>query len=360
MNPLGLERFAGLYASSRYMGADRFLRRFLKITDERPMPLSLSHGVDAGQYRDALDVEAIEPIHWSNNVDTFKEAIKVKPSIVAPHPWAILAESKTPSVGGGVLLVGPPPSPENDQRLYDLIKSESLADWSVLVKVRGEHQGSIRFWNQCGLGTVSAGAADSEFYERLYSIISRYETVVGCSFSSALIFAAAIGKRVVLLRDYAWEIYDASNFLDVIWLDSPRSRSIVRVLANGSNAEQQEAARELLGFDLLSDPTKVRRDLDDAITALKRPYHSHKHNPLPYKLGETLAVALKRQGFLRYSPSEVLSVLRRKQVGILRMNDIDVWLNGRTATNCRVTPVEYRKGITEPGRAPRGYEIQKS
>lgn len=358
MNPNHLRPFQRLYASSRYMGADQILRRFLKLADDRPVPLSLAHGVDAGQYRNALDVEAIEPLHWSNNRGIHDAAIKVKPSILAPHPWAIVADARTTPAGRGVLLIGPPPSPENDERLHDLVKSESLVDWGVLVKVRGEHQGSMRFWNQRGLKTVTAGTADTSFYERLYGIISSYDTVVGCSFSSALIFAASIGKKVTLLRDYAWEIYEASNFLSEIWLESPRARQIVRVFADGSHEEKQEASRKLLGFDMLGEPDRIRNDLDAAIASLERPFHSHRNNPLPYKLSEVLAVRLQKQGFLRYSTREILSVLRRQNVCILRMNDIDAWLNGRSDMNCRVTPVPYRKGITQPGWAPRGYELQ--
>src|SRR5207253_1753467 len=107
---------------------------------DAPIPLSLSHGVDCAQYRNALDVEAIEPLHWSHNRDIHETALKVKPSVMAPHPWAIVTHGKKHEQGRGVLLIGPPPSPTNDENLYEIVKDQSSSDWTVLVKARGEYE----------------------------------------------------------------------------------------------------------------------------------------------------------------------------------------------------------------------------
>ncbi|MBX3205825.1 MAG: hypothetical protein KF764_12200 [Labilithrix sp.] len=355
MKSTQLMRFESLYKHSQYMGAATILRGFLGLSDDVSMPLSLSHGVDCGQYRNALDVETIEPLHWSYNQDIHDTASRVKPSVMAPHPWAIVAQQREASPGRGVLLVGPPPSPENDETLYKLIARESLSDWTVLVKARGEFQGSMRYWNARGLRTITARGADGSFYERLYTILSGYRTVVGCSFSSALLFAAAIGKEVVLLRDYRWEIYEASNFLSEVWLESPRARKIVRVFADGTDQEKSDASRDLLGFGMLGQREQIGRVLRASVEELERPFHCHADNPVPYKVREVLTVMLKKQGFLRYSSSELLALLKRKQVCVLQMNDIDAWLNGRSESNCRVMPVAFRKGVTQPGWAPNGY-----
>lgn len=356
MNPTELVRYQSLYRASLYMGAARILRQFLGLAENAPIPLTLSHGVDCAQYRNALEVESVEPLHWSYNRDIHETASRVKPSVMAPHAWAIVANGMQRVAGSGVLLIGPPPSPENDERLFRLIANEHLANWTVLVKARGEYQGSVRYWNSRGLRTITGGKPDENFHERLYTMLSRFETVVGCSFSSALLFAASIGKQVVLLRDYTWETYDASNFLSQVWLESPRARKIVRVFADGSLQEKKDAACELLGFDMLGTPGHVREALNAAMHSLKRPFHHHQNNPIPYKLREFLTIAFKKPGFLRYSSADLLSMMQRQQVGILRMNDIDAWLNGRNEANCSITPVEFRKGVTQPGWAPRGYQ----
>lgn len=356
MNPSRLRRHQSLYASSLYMGAAPILRQFLGLSHDAPVALSLSHGVDCAQYRNALDVEAIEPLHWSYNRDIHETALRVKPSVMAPHPWAIVTEGRRSAPGRGVLLVGPPPSRKNDEKLFKLIERESLSDWTVLVKARGEYKGSIRFWEERGLKTITGGAPDDTFYQRLHTMFAGFDTFVGCSFSSALVFAASIGKKVTLLRDYRWETYEASNFLSEIWLESPRARSIVRVFADGTDEEKTALAAEILGFDMLARPDQVRRDLDSAVRSLRRAFHHHRDNPLPYKLREILTVASRKQGFLRYSTSEILTLLKRKQVCVLRMNDIDAWLNGRSEANCSLTPIAFRKGVTQPGWAPSGYE----
>jgi hypothetical protein len=356
MNPSHLIRYQPLYRASQYMGAARILRQFLGLAEDAPIPLTLSHGVDCAQYKNALEVESVEPLHWSYNRNIHETASRVKPSVMAPHAWAIVVNGKQSGTGSGVLLIGPPPSPENDERLYMLIANERLANWTVLVKARGEYEGSVRYWSNRGLRTITGGRPDDSFHERLFMMLSGFETVVGCSFSSALLFAASIGKQVILLRNYAWETYDASNFLSQIWLESPRARKIVRVFADGSAQEKTDAARELLGFDMLGRPGVVREALDAAIHSLKRPFHHHPDNPIPYRIREFLTIAFGKPGFLRYSSAELLAMMSRQQVGILRMNDIDAWLNGRNESNCSLTPVRFRKGVTQPGWAPRGYQ----
>lgn len=355
MNPNELIRYQSLYKASLYMGAARILRQFLGLEENAPIPMTLSHGVDCAQYRNAIEVESVEPLHWSYNRDIHETASRVKPSVMAPHAWAIVANGMPRTPGKGVLLIGPPPSPENDERLFKLIANERLSEWTILVKARGEYEQSIRYWHRRGLRTITGGRPDENFHERLHTMLAEYETVVGCNFSSALLFAASIGRQVVLLRNYTWETYDASNFLSQIWLESPRARKLVRVFADGSLREKQDAARELLGFDMLGTPGRVRDDLNAAIHSLKRPFHHHPDSPIPYRVAEFLTVAFRKPGFLRYSGAELVAMMQRQQVCILRMNDIDAWLNGPSDANCTITPVAFQKGVTQPGWAARGY-----
>lgn len=355
MSPERLKRFEGLYRLSRYMGAADILRKFLGLSDDAPVPLSLSHGVDFGHYHHPCDIDVVEPLHWSYNREIHDAASAIKPSIFAPHPWAITTHTRTVPRSRGVLVVGPPPSPENDQRLYELIKTDANADWTVLVKARGEYQGSIAFWTEQGLNAITARGPDGSFYERLFGIIAGFDTIVGCTFSSALVFAASLGKNVALLKTYSWEVYEPANYENEVWLHSPRARQIVRRFADGNSGAKHDLARELLGFDALADVERIREDLRLAIEALKRPYNANRRHPVPYKVRELMAVTLKKPGLLQYSVRDILTTLRRRHVCVLRMNDVDVWLNGKNESNFCLTPVTFQKGITEPGLAPRGY-----
>jgi hypothetical protein len=58
---------------------------------------------------------------------------------------------------------------------------------------------------------------------------------------------------------------------------------------------------------------------------------------------------------LRYSPRDILDIIRRPNVNIMRINEIDLWLNGKGSLNFREIPIPFRAGVTVPGYAPRGY-----
>lgn len=356
MTPERLVKYERLYASPRYLGAGALLRRFLEIPKDSLLPLSIAHGVDHGHCHRPMDVDNIEPIHWSTNRILHEEAKEVKPSVLAPHPWAILAKERPPPSGRGVLVIGPPPSPENDRRLYDLIKDDIGEDWAVLVKPRGAFRGSIDFWQSKGLKGITADGPPEGFYERLYGIISTYRTVVGCTFSSAVILAASIGREIVMLRTYFCEFYELARYEDEINFASRRTSALVRCLANGDAAAKIRECRALLGFDFLDEPDRIRKDLSEEIHQIKRPFYKNPRNPVPYKLSEILAMRFAKPGILRYAPRDMLDRVRSKAICIVRMNDIDLWLSGKNDQNYRQLPVSDREGETVmPGFSPRGY-----
>lgn len=360
MKPEALTKYERLYTNSRYMGATVILRKFLGLAGDAPVPLSLSHGVDFGHCHHPMDVDAIEPIHWSCNSTIHDVAVKSKASIMAPHPWAITVHGRTRQAGRGVLVIGPPPSPENDQRLYELIKNDVRPDWAILVKARGHHEGSSEFWRTRGVKATTAGGPDDGFYERLYEIVANHRTVVGCTFSSALVFAASIEREVVLLRNYFYEAYEPANYEDEVNFKSERARSFVGRFASGDRQSRATESQSLLGFGMLDEQERIRGNLLEAIHSLRRPFHANPLSPIPYRLAEFLALRLGKPGILRHSPREVLSVLRRRNVSVMRINDIDVWINGKSSRNFQLSPSAFKKGATVPGLAPRGYHAGRT
>jgi hypothetical protein len=307
-----------------------------------------------------MDIDSIEPIHWSCNETIHGEAKRVKPSLLAPHPWAITTARRPVSAGCGVLVIGPPPSPENDQRLYDLIKLDVREDWAILVKARGPFAGSIDFWASKGLRTVTADEPDGAFYDRLHGILTTYRTVVGCSLSSALVFAASIEREIVLLRDYFYEVYEPTRYEDEANLEAERGKLLANCLAGGDSKTKVAECRSLLGFHLLERRDDIRSDLLDAIHALERPFYLNPLNPIPYRVAEFLAMRLGKPGLLRHSPRDLLEFVRRRNISIMRINEIDVWLNGRRGANFQQFPIDFQEGITVPGYGPRGYGPQQN
>ena len=68
-----------------------------------------------------------------------------------------------------------------------------ISNLTILIKSRGEIL-EITFLGVQWFNTISAGKSDSNFYRRLYEILSSHSCVIGCSMSSALIFMSALEK----------------------------------------------------------------------------------------------------------------------------------------------------------------------
>jgi len=355
VTPFELKRFEHLFRASQLMGSCDTLREFLDWPVQYPIPLSISHGVDFGHCFHPMDVDAPEPIHWATNDRMLRAARSIKPAILAPHPWALITRKLPAESGRGTLVIGPPPSPSNDDRLLKLISDKSRADTTILVKARGSYRGSIDFWEQRGFKTTTAEAPDGRFYERLHAVLSRFATVMGPTFSSALVFAAALRKRVVLVPNFVYTAYEPTDYEAEVNLTSPDAQRIVRIFADASQPVVTDTAQELLGFDRLGHRERVRQDLLDAISELKRPLYANPNSIIPYRLRAGLAVRLNKPGLLRYSTRQVVTLLNRRHVCVMRINELDVWLNGKNPANFSLTPVQFQKGVTEPGFAPGGY-----
>lgn len=356
MNSALLTRAATLFSNAEYMGAADAMRRFLGLAPGAPVPLSVSHGVDFGHCHHPMDVDSIEPIHWSCNPAMLQRSRKVKPSILAPHPWAMLHGPATRSAPPrGELLIGPPPSPGNDQRLYEKVANRAGTDCTVLVKARGAFEQSIAFWQSKGFKTCTARGPDGSFYERLSALLGSHRRVIGCTFSSALVFAASIGCEVELITDYFYEVYEPGQYEDEVDLSSSAARETVRIFAAGNHAMTTEFARALLGFEQLGRRAEIHDALNLELAALPRMFHVNARNPFPYPVAAAGAFALRKPGLLRYSLKQAVESVRRKNMCVMRMNDIDVWLSGKRSENFRLTPIPFIQGVTIPGLAPDGY-----
>jgi hypothetical protein len=348
--------FSRLYRTSRYMGSDNLFRSYYKLPSDAVVPLSVSHGVDFGHCHRPMEINAIEPVHWSYNAQMHAEASRHKESILAPHPWTLFLDGRDSPAGKGVILIGPPPSPANDAALYKLIQKDIRPDWSILVKARGPYQASMDYWARHGVRPLTAASPDHTFYSRLYELLSSFETVVGCTFSSALVFAASIGRQVRIVQGYHFEAYEHSEYELEINLASERARSVVRTFAREDRAETQELARELLGFNLLDGPARVVSDYHAAVARIRRPFSTDPSLRIPYCLREALAMRLNKPGILMAGFRTYLWHAFRGQTCIMYMSDIDVWLHGKSERNFRLVPVRFVPGVTEPGQAPGAYE----
>ena len=346
-----LQRYKMLYKSANSMGASQIFNRYLNVNENRVVPLSVSHGVDFGNFCDPIDIYSIEPIHWSYNEQIHKESIKIKPSLLAPHPWAMNIDDKNISEGNGVLLIGPPPGKVNDQRLYELIKNDIRDNWSILVKKRGNYEPSMSFWKSKGVNPITAGGYDGDFYNRLYNVLSEYKVVVGCTFSSALIFAASINKKIEIIEDYEYRVYDVANREKLVDYNSTQAKSVVNFFLNRNQSEIKRISKELLGINLHQGKLSILSSLEDTIDSLRSAFYIQGSNNVPIKYKALLALFLKKPGLIKFNLQDAIKRIKKKEIVGIEIDEFSVWSCGPNRANYTITTAPYVKGKTEPGSA---------
>lgn len=334
------------------MGAARIARRYLGLAEDHPIPLSIAHGVDFNHLSVAMDVQAAEPLHWACNDSIHRRALPLKPSVLMPHPWLMLAAMKPARAGEGMLVIGPPPGRANDERLLACMQKAGIRPQAILLKMRGNLGESMNFWRSHGLETVTAGAPDVGFYDRLYDLLGTYESIVGCTLSSALFFAAAIDRRCEVLLDYSYMAYEVAEYTETVRFESDIGVRFTRQLAAGQSDDVKCIAEDVLGLRWLDGRDAMRIRLEESIRSLQYPLHvTRAGTAVTYHLRCALARATGRAGFLNRSWWDILPLRRREHVSVIDINEVDIWLHGANATNFKSRLIPYVSQVTEPGWA---------
>lgn len=353
MRSAELARFEPLYRAARYYGAGDILRRHLGVGADYVVPLSLCHGVDFGQSREPCDVHGVEPIYWACHADMHDRAKRIKPSVAIPHPFLLAAEAglKTEQL----LVIGPPPGQDNDRRLLSALRAEGIAGGSILVKKRFGWQGSNAFWSENGFVPLTLGDPATYTYADMARFFGRFREVVGCTVSSAVVFAAAIGADVHLLRNYhftAYELLSAEHILDT---GTDMARQFILTLVGGDQEAKVRASRSFLGAELDATPREMRAAIEEAIATLQMPVYFQERLPrLAAWLLQEAALRLDRPGLIA-TPLRDRLRYGRPRVGVMRMNEVDFWINGKNGANYSITRMPFVPGVTVPGNPPDPY-----
>lgn len=348
-------QYERMYSSSNRLGERDILGSYLGLQDGCFYPLSISHGVDFGHCYGPMDANGFEPLHWAYNSIIKEKSEGGKPCVMIPHPWAMLAEGRDFLGGNGTLIVGPPPGPNNDAMLYNIVGEMISQDQSsVLVKPRGNYHASCQFWSDRGVDTVSVGGGAKQLYQNLFAILEQFDRVIGCTFSSALIFAASIGKKVDIVRGFSYEFYDAGDYLERVDFQSDVARSVVRDFVNGSYEDKTRIARSLLGFDYLDGTQDIEERLKEAFREVY-PFWLGRDPAYLRKLFAEVARMTGRFGLLRHSLSSMVSRSignqPQREASVIWMNELGIWLDGLNDRTFSIRKVPYVEGVTIPGLA---------
>jgi hypothetical protein len=344
------QKYSKVYTSSQHAGAAYILNKSFGYPSEQVVPLSISHGVDFDHCSSAMDVRSNEPLHWAYNDSIGKRASEVKSVVRLPHPWWFVTKDREANRGEKILVIGPPPGEINDTRLLALLRRHyKLKDLEILIKNRGVVDRSKEFWMANEVETVSAGQQDALFYERLAQLLAGYEKIVCPTFSSAGIFAAAMGKPVSYLGGYKYFAYDSASYLNIVNFRSASARRIVKAFVHQDQVTITRLAQQLLGFE--NRPLdSLKSDYVRAISEIKKPTSS---NSFLASLNRELAIFFGKPGLAGKSGGEVLSrIFRPQKVALIEIDELSVWLNGLSSNNFSLSLIPYVKGRTEPGLAP--------
>lgn len=350
-----LRRYSNLYRSARYLGADAIFKKFLDLHEDDVVPVSIAHGVDLGHCYEPMDIFSPEPIHWSCNSAMHARANRIKPSLQLPHPWVIRTGNLNVPKGRGTLLIGPPPGPANDSALHSIAKGDADSEWSVLIKPRGNIRGSVNFWRQMNITPVSLDTGETDYFLELAKLIGGYRRVVSGTFSSVLIFAAALGRDIGILPGFVYKTFERANYEDEVNLNSSETQALAKIFTSGRQAEIQESARRILGYDLAANRIKIATAYREVLHQLQKPLWDDPSLLLPFRLRAGMALVLKKPGMANVSWKSIANRLSRNEVAIMTMSEFDLWRNGKSDKNFRLERVRYVPGLTVPGMAAEGY-----
>jgi hypothetical protein len=305
-----IARYASLYRSS--ISSKGIAKEYLEWTLEPLPPLSVSHGIDLDHEAHPQDSLNAEPIHWCYSEEMHARAARLKPSLLLAHPWLLLDElsgRRRPPSDGRMLLVGPPASATNDERLAEALSRTGIAPDAILVKERdgAQTERAKAFWARNGIVSVSAGGLDGEHVRQLYEIITSFEHVALPVFSSVGILAAAVGAKIRLVRPYQQCSY-SPRALDLSSLArSPKARAVLRAFS-GAAGEATQTCRSILGEPLLGSPIEKRAELERLIRGLKHPVFvaSARGGGVRARLMSELALTVGRADFLKAGLSKSL------------------------------------------------------
>lgn len=349
MNKSEMKKHSFLYHSARWGGADKILKEYYHLDLDAIIPFSIAHGIDLHQTKVPLDVNSLEPIHWAYNEKMYRKSQFIKPSIRLPHPFLMLKEQQKENKMP-FLIVAPPPSKTNDKNLFMALKSNGYENYHILVKERGDASSSHSFWEDMGIQTVTAGHPDQNFYSRLHRLMGSYDCLVGCTMSGALVFGAALGCKINIIQEFFYINYETIDYEDILNFNSKTPKKFLKLAIADRQDELKKLAKKILGDKFLGNRTDTRNSIIKIIQDTKDPiFWSVQCSSIEKTVRLILSSLFKKPLFISVSIKNILRRFLSQSVVKVRINEIDIYLNGKNASNFLLENVKYNKNINEPG-----------
>jgi len=348
------------YSLVTKLGVDQIIKKYYNLSITYPIPISVSHGVDYGQISDlAMDSNGPEPLHWSYNDYISQKGYRNKVFLKMPHPFLMVDKITSKAESDlGSLVIGPPPGEKNDQELLKSLIFNCIEVKAILIKNRGEIEGSVMFWEKNGF-TVYVLDSNADHYFQMHALLNKFNTVIGCTFSSILVFAAYMKKNIKLLLDYRVSYYEIDKYHEVFNYNNKWAQKFIDAIYNSHKNEYSNMSESILGHNLISERESQKSVLLTFLNKFNnKPLIVDSKNMLFrllfyfYKLDfiQILLKKIKTQLTQYFTFLNLNIRLSKKNVSLIETMEFDVYLNGINQYNYTVKKVPFVRGVTEPGQ----------
>jgi hypothetical protein len=218
----------------------------------------------------------------------------------------------------------------------------------VLVKNKLGSESSHEFWRSQGYTTDALSLSEGASYVSMVHKFSDYSNFICCTFSSVAVMAAALGRPVEFVRDYSYVAYEVDDYLQVVNVNAPSAKELVRTFVSESPDMATQHALELLGDSIKESKSAMKLALGEKLADVGHRLHSP-YGRMTTKIMGELALLTNKPGLLKHRGGR--KRLGRKKVNIMSVNELDMWMTGPTEENFNLELVEYVPGVTEPGDA---------
>lgn len=343
-----------VYKDAIYSIIEAFLGELAQDLDV--LPISISHGLDFGASSLPMDIVNLNPYHWAYNLHIFNETSRHKKIPVdLPHPWALaikLYQSQKRYSTHPILIIGPPPSINNDRRLLSALHNIGIFSANILVKPRGlSHvvENSLKFWRENGFNPIILERFSEFHFFKLLRLIDSHKVVYFPYLTSILPIAVLLQKECRAVLNYR---FSAISLHPSYSSDSQNyAVELTKALKTMNQPTLLDLSSSLLGYyPELIDPVSVYERLHQVSNSFRsNPVAAYCPNLGIGPLNIKLSMAFANEQFSRYSLKHLISSkLTLRRLGIVQTCDFTGQSDGVSVNNYTLLPQRFSR-LVKPG-----------
>lgn len=324
------EKFNSIYLSEKLLGSGKIYKKYLGIPESFKLPLTIPHGIDFFTGLNRIDYHSYEPIYICFNEKIFKNIKNKKYSLRFPHPWLILTINKKIKTGKGTIFISSASSSFHDNQLLKKIKTGNFEKpFSILLKNRNNLIETKKWWLSKNIKPFCAGSMTNKyFYENLFNILNPQKHIAVISMTSAAVFAASIGKKIICISNFVTKIVDSQE----IFYHKPGSKAFLytrntwqKLLSSNKNISKKTALN-LLGIEFLKTKKELNNELYNSLNNCNKLFHINTHNILIYNILKIcmylkLPIIKYYKNFFLRLKNKILKLIKFKTVCVVEIDD---------------------------------------